>query len=323
MLRAIKQGVGGLDEMERTFQIHPRILIEALVTLTRAGWVSFSSQDAGGFRLTSEGARATDEEETPSTIVVASRTAFFLLERLTGGIIGNDEVRFRSQAQMGTRWAEAMRLKAEFHENSLHEGQVRQLLPRRQGEWVRWIGPIDMVSKGAHWVPVDVDTGAGALAGLPDRWRGRLGPVILEEARRREPTVSRRVRAGSWVVGDGVDDVRWSSSGGLEQGGVATGTWPVDVGDGDLLCGGEEHESRLLAALGKARSSVFIASAFLGDGALEGLREPLLRALRRGVNLDFLWGYATGGKMGDAVVQTLKKLAYEAGRAGYAGGAAV
>ena len=72
--------------------MHPRILIEALVTLTQAGWVSFSSQEGSGFLLTSEGVKATDENESPSTITVASRTAFFLLERLTGDIIGNEEV---------------------------------------------------------------------------------------------------------------------------------------------------------------------------------------------------------------------------------------
>ena len=128
--------------------MHPRILIEALVTLTQAGWVSFSSQEGSGFLLTSEGVKATDENESPSTITVASRTAFFLLERLTGDIIGNEEVWFTSQRQLGAVWADAVRLRADFHENSIDEGQVRRLLARRQGEWVRWIGPIDMVSKG-------------------------------------------------------------------------------------------------------------------------------------------------------------------------------
>ena len=319
MLRAIQQGITALDEMQRTLQVHPRILIEALVTLTQAGWVSFASQDGGGFRLTSEGATATEEQENPSTIAVASRTAFFLLERLTGDIIGNEEVRFRSRAQMGTTWDDAVRLKAEFHENSLHEGQVRQLLRRRQGEWVRWIGPIDMVSKGAHWVAVDVDTVSSRLAGLPDRWRARLGPVILEEAKKRERSVSPRVRTRQWPVEGTVSQRDWSTGARIEHAAKPKGTWPEDVAEGDLLCEGEEHESLLLEALGEARSSIFVASAFISEAALQGLREPLLGALRRGVSLDLLWGYAAGAKPGDAVLETLKKLAYEARRVGCAG----
>ena len=319
MLRAIRQGVTVLDEMQRTFQVHPRILIEALVTLTQAGWVSFSSQDGGGFRLTSEGATATDENESPSTITVASKTAFFLLERLTGDIIGNDEVRFKLRTQLGTTWADAVRLKAEFHENNLDEGQVRRLLPRRQGEWVRWIGPIDMVSKGAHWVPVDIDTAAGTLSGLPDRWRTRLGPVILEEAKRRGMTVSPRVRTRQWVDGGGVSQRAWIGRDRIGRDASPSGTWPADVAEVDLLCDGEEHDSLLVKALDEATSSIFIASAFLGKAAVEALREPLLGALRRGVNLDLLWGYAAGGEPGGAVLEGLKKLAYEAHRAGYAG----
>ena len=319
MLRAINQGITALDEMQRTFQVHPRILIEALVTLTQAGWVSFASQDGGGFRLTSEGATATEEQETPSTIAVASRTAFFLLERLTGDIIRNEEVRFTSQAQLGTTWDDAVRLRAEFHENSLHEGQVRQLLRRRQGEWIRWIGPIDMVSKRWHWVPVDVDTVSGTLAGLPDRWRARLGPVILEEAKKREPSVSPRARTRQWPVEGTVSPRAWSTGDRIDRAANPTGAWPADVAEGDVLCDSEEHDSLLLNALGEARSSVFVASAFLNEAALQGLREPLLDALRRGVNLDLLWGYAAGAKPGGAALEALKKLAYEARRTGCAG----
>ena len=319
VLRAIKQRVTVLDEMQKTFQVHPRILIEALVTLTQAGWVSFSSQEGGGFLLTSEGEKATDENESPSTITVASKTTFFLLERLTGDIIGNDEVRFESQTQLGTVWADAVRLKAEFHENSIDEGQVRRLLPRHQGEWVRWIGPIDMVSKGAHWVPVDVDTTTGTVAGLPDRWRSRLGPVVLEEAKRRDVTVSPRVRTGQWVGGGGASQRARDAGNRLDLGVNPGRIWSVDVAGGDLLCDGEEHDCFLVKALEEATSSVFVASAFLGEGAVEALREPLLGALRRGVNLDLLWGYAAGTEPGGGVLERLKKLAHEARRASYAG----
>ena len=319
VLRAINEGVTVLDEMQKTFEVHPRILIEALVTLTQAGWVSFSSQEGGGFLLTSEGAKATDENESPSTIRVASRTAFFLLERLTGDIIGNDEVRFTSQRQMGTVWSDAVRLRVEYHENSIDEGQVRRLLARRQGEWVRWIGPIDMVSKEEHWVPVDVDTTAARVAGLPDRWRSRLGPVILEEANRRAMTVSSRIRTRQWVDEGGADRPIWEASEGVDRGASAGGTWSADVAEGDLIFGAEAHDSFLVKALEEATSSVFVASAFLGEAAVEALTEPLGGALQRGVNVDLLWGYAAGAEPGGAVLERLKKLAWDARRAGCRG----
>ena len=319
VLRAIKEGITVLDQMQTTFQVHPRILIEALVTLTQAGWVSFSSQEGGGFLLTSEGATATDEGQNPSTTTVTSKTAFLLLERLTGGIIGNDEIRFKSRPQLETVWDDAVRLKAEVHENSLDEGQVRQLLPRRQGEWVRWIGPIDMVSKGAHWVPIGVDTAAGTLVGLPDRWRTRLGPVILEEAKKRESTVSSSAQAKQWALGGDSSERAWSVAGRFDDEMYLGGIWSTDVAEGDLLFNGAEHDSLLLNALEEATSSVFVASAFLGTAAIEALRNPMLSALSRGVNLDLLWGCAAGGEPGGEVLEGLKKLAYEARRDSHAG----
>ena len=319
VLRAIRGGVTVLDQMQTTFQMHPRILIEALVTLTQAGWVSFSSQEGGGFLLTSEGATATDEGQSPSTTTVTSKRAFLLLERLTGGIIGNDEIRFKSRTQLKTVWDDAVRLKAEVHENSLDEGQIRQLLPRRQGEWVRWIGPIDMVSKGAHWVPIGVDTAAGTLVGLPDRWRTRLGSVILEEAKRRESTMSPSARAKQWVIGGDSSERAWRVAGRFDDEIRLGGTWSTDVAEGDLLFNGEEHDSLLLNALEEATSSVFVASAFLGTTAIEALREPMLSALSRGVNLDLLWGCAAGAEPGAAVLEGLKKLAHEARRDSHAG----
>ena len=318
VLRAIQEGVTDLDQMESTFQVHPRILIEALVTLTQAGWVSLSSLEGGGFLLTSEGATATAEGQIPSTTSVTSKTTFLLLERLTGGLIANDEVRFKSRAQLETVWDDAVRLRADVHDNLLDEAQVRQLLPRRQGEWVRWVGPIDMVSKGAHWVPVGVDTASGTLVGLPDRWRPRLGSVILEEAKRRESTMSPSARVKQWDrEADGGERLRSVTR---QDEDVRSGTsWSADIGAADLLFDGTEHQSALLKALEEAASSVFVASAFLGKAAIEALKEPMLSALRRGINLDLLWGYDGGAEQGDAVLQMLKKLAYEARRDGYSG----
>ena len=91
------------------------------------------------------------------------------------------------------------------------------------------------------------------------------------------------------------------------------------MAEDDLIFGGEEHDSFLVRALEEATSSVFVASAFVGETAVEALREPLLGALGRGVNLDLLWGYATGPEPGGAVLERLKKLAYDARRAGCKG----
>ena len=93
----------------------------------------------------------------------------------------------KSRTELKTVWNDAVRLREEVHENSLDEGQVRRLLPRSQGEWVRWIGPIDMVSKGAHW----------------ERWTPSFGQVF----------VTAKVESGFMIqAAFGWPEVGWSPS---------------------------------------------------------------------------------------------------------------
>src|SRR4051794_4206098 len=51
ILRGVEQGVGSLDELHQTFCIHRRLLIEALVTLTQAGWLAVGSTPGKSFVL--------------------------------------------------------------------------------------------------------------------------------------------------------------------------------------------------------------------------------------------------------------------------------
>lgn len=313
VLRAIGEGVTDLDVMQATFCVHPRILIEALVTLTQAGWVSLSSQE-GGFLLTSEGVRATRDGEQPTTTAVSRNAAFVLLERVSGGVIANNDVRFFSRKQLETVWEVAGRLKASYHENNIDEGRVRQLLPRRQGEWVRWIGPITMKSKNAHWIPVDVDTVNNTVVGLPDQWGIGLTPWILEEVRTRSDEVTADPRSGEWV-GTG-DSWRPATSDDLSA-------WEeraqVELQQSDLVIGSEDHGALLKTALAEAATNVFVAAAFLNAPALRALGPHLMAALARGVSVDLLWGYSAGADQGQAALGEVEKIAYEAKRSGYSG----
>ena len=283
ILRAIKSGARDVESMRATFQVHPRILIEALVTLTQAGWVASSNRDEGGFLLTAEGEGAVDDQRTPATTLVTPRTDALLLERVTGGLIGNDEVRFRTRSDLKAVWDDAVRLRAEVDEAEVDEGLVRQLLRRGKGEWVRWVRPIELIGKNAHWVAVSVDVDSGGVVGLPERWEKRLAPVVVDEARRRQDSVSGDARARQWISSGASS---WRDPQKVEERGNRL--WPVNVDGNDLLFDGADHEGRLLEALREAESSVFVASAFLSRQAIDALRTPLLEALGRGVNVDLL-----------------------------------
>lgn len=316
VLGAAHEGACDLAALEQTFQVHRRILIEALVTLTQAGWLSVSGPEGGGFVLTSEGRDAAAGDRPPSTTVVSSKRMLVVMERLSGGLVANDEVRFFTKRDLEPVWDSSLILRADVLENSIDEGQVQHLLRRAPEEWVRWIGPIDMVSKNAHWVAVNVDPDTGAVVGLPDAWRPRLTGLLADEAHRYADRCSAEAKARTWTPPRG-----GSTRGtvvGADDDRAPAGSWRIQIGASDLRFTTEQHGNCLLDALRAARSSVLIASAFVGRPSLEILRPHLLDALGRGVDVDLLWGYSAD-EAGGSSIEWLRKLAVEAKRASMAG----
>lgn len=322
ILRAIKEGASELSELRATFQVHPRLLIEGLVTLTHAGWLAIGGPGHEGFVLTAGGHEAAASDQPPSTIDVTARRASVVMERLSGALIANNEVRFASRKELGDVWDRALRLSPEVTENQLDEGQVQHLLPRRQGEWLRWIGPIDMLTKGANWLPVDVDIQSGSVIGLPDSWAPRLQTAII----------SRASEAGETKPSEAMDrlvvarqHVRKSRRVAAEQG-EAVGLQgpgsmrPSFVSDEDFCFTEAQHESLLSAAMNEAHSSLFIASSFPNIEKLEYLRDGIEAAVKRGVSVDLLFG-ELGGTSQElrAAIDWSSKVAYEARQQGAGG----
>ncbi len=321
ILRAIQQGKSDLDGLGEIFQVHPRLLIEGLVTLTQAGWLAVGSAGAGGFVLTSEGRDAAGSDRPPSTTAVSSRRAFVVMERLTGGLIPNDEVRFVSKRDLDSVWEQSLKLSTEVSDNRLDEGQVQHLLPLSQGEWVRWIGPIDMMSKDAHWLPVNVDLHEGVVVGLPEAWLPRLRATINDEARGFAANLGEEVRARTWSLG-APRRLRMAPDEASDRDVVRVLPvgWPVVISEGDFCFRGDGHEQLIVGALENARSSVLVASAFANITKLEALRPHIDAALKRGLSIDLMWGYmADGSTDGLETVEWLRKLAYGAKRDGLKG----
>ena len=306
-LRAIADGATNVDHLSEQFRVHPRLLVEAVVTLVREGWVAVGGT-ASGFLLTAEGKKAVIADETPDSLAIAERTAFVLMERITGALISSNEVRFVTRRDLGDRWNTCVRLRVEFSENSVDEGQVQTLLPRRKDEWLRWVGPIDMVSKSSHWLPVNVDIATKQVVGLPDAWSTRLRELIVDEALRYSDNYDSNQLAATFPIATRTPSGRDERA---DIPRIPAPTWATTLAQSDIMFTDREHDDCLVRALQQARTNVLIASAFLSADRLDALAEPLLEALRRGVNCDLLWGYAATGARGDALAR-LKKLLHQA-----------
>ena len=319
ILRAIKEGASELSELRSTFQVHPRLLIEGLVTLTHAGWLAIGGPGHEGFVLTSGGYEAAASDQPPSTTEVTARQASVVMERISGALIANNEIRFSSKKELGDVWDRAVRLPPEVTGNQLDEGQVQHFLPRRQGEWLRWIGPIDMLTKGTNWLPVDVDIHTGNVVGLPDSWAPRLQTSVIDiarEAGEAKPVIptDRLVVTRRPVERSPELAPKGRSAMGLQ---TPTSMRPSIVSDDDFCFTAAQHESLISAALDEAQSSIFIASSLSSIEKLERLRAGIEAAIKRGVNVDLLFG-EVGEALQElgAVTEWSGKIAYEARQEG-------
>ena len=117
MLRAIGEGAGTLDEIRDTFEIHPRLLIEALVTLTQAGWLAVSGTPGKSFVVTPEGQQAILSGDNPESLQIWDDDAHVIMERMSGGIILGEDIRpertdhlkEKSSGMIAFRWPHVLR----------------------------------------------------------------------------------------------------------------------------------------------------------------------------------------------------------------------
>lgn len=317
ILLAVEQGATQLEALKTTFSVHPRLIVEALVTLTHAGWLAVGDSPEIGFLLTAEGQEAVKGGGIPTTIITSARTTFVGLERMTGQIISNREVNFPSRRDLKDVLKDALMLHAKVTEGHLDEGQVQHFLPRQQGEWVRWVGPIDMISKDNHFLPVAVNLQTSGVVGIPDRWEPALKPLVLQAAERlgKEGTASGLHYSEHDLLPRSVRNANKFGHSKIDN---ANG-WETSIDSADFLATTNEHESYLSDVLTSSDTSVFISSAFLNRESISHLLPLLRKALERGLRIDLLWGFETEKAGGQGTLDALGRLIYESKKEGLPG----
>ena len=71
-------------------------------------------------------------------------------------------------------------------QNVVDPGLIAPLLPHQPSEWIRWIGPISVLSDDAAFAVIDVDVVAERITGIPRPWEALLLTECIEQVRRRE-----------------------------------------------------------------------------------------------------------------------------------------
>lgn len=311
VLEAIAEGSGTLGELERVFCVHPRMLVEAVVTLMQAGWVAL---EVGGdrFVINPSGERAMREPNgLPRNSVISHRENYIVCERVGRQLARSREVTFAPRAEVAAYFDRGVLLRARPHPHLTEAGLVTPLLNRHDGEWIHSCGPIEIVRHAADFMVFNVDTASGTILGLPNRWLPALGDEILELARHREAALidkgalpsDRRIK--SFIRID-AESPRGVAGGDPEA-------WLADEADAALLVGSLEHQALLQERLKGASSYVAIVSAAVDLDTVLALEDDLRAAVARGVLIDVVWGHreAAPSDASRGALERLKKIAWD------------
>jgi hypothetical protein len=313
VLHAISGGACTVSELQDIFAVHPRLILEALVTLTHAGWLAVGSAGSGDFLLTSAGRDAIKAGRAPRSRLIEPRYTWIVMERITGALINSNDVRYLSPREVVKFENQALKIKERIFERRLNEAQVDQFVYRAKGEWLHGVTSVDMKSRQAHWVPVTVNLDTGEFDdNLPVTWKPRVGPILLDAARNSALASDARIRS---YVGPTLAVHRNASR--EEQRGAVQ--YPIFLKSPDIILTDLAHRQYLEEVLRQAESRVLIASAFLRIASLESLRSTIFDCMKRGVTIDVLWGYGVAGSAGSEALEYLKRMSYDARKNGFLG----
>ncbi len=305
VLQAVAEGGATLADLRRTFRVHDRLLVESVVTLVTAGWVAVAGGPQAKFVLTASGnIAARDGADPVSVVVTAGRPQTVVMERVTGQVARHAEARSWRRDDLGEEaWEQAVVMPERIIRNSLDEAQVQKLLQHETGQWIRRIGPIRILSRGAHYVAVDADPDTGLIRGLPHAWSESLSGKILECARTQALRTPRGPSTPTPQSGNGQRLPRFT--------GVADArpplirATPFELSGNDVLSGTHAHDAALSWALDNARTSVAVVAPTVDDvDQYHRIVDLAARAVARGIAVDLLVGEVAGVSASELVTIT-------------------
>ena len=308
VLAAIGKGAESIETLKEIFCVHPRIILEALVTLTQAGWVSIGIAKDANFSLTLSGEIASRFDRKPRSKFMEDRSQWIIHEGLTGQVARMGELRLIEEEKLNALSQIGTKISSAHNTPRLGHSNVDGLLIRGEGEWLTRINAIRLRSKNRHWLPIEYNKNANAFVeNFPWYWREKLLPHLYSLAKR-DGVVSKTTNYISFSE-------NFTSLNGIPTKNTSVdkqrldGSFPLTLNYNSFLTKNIDHEKYLRRALIKSENFLLVASAFLRADLIEKYDDLILDALKRGVSIDFLWGYNDGSEDGEGI-EALKKIAF-------------
>jgi phosphatidylserine/phosphatidylglycerophosphate/cardiolipin synthase-like enzyme len=277
ILDAVVREQRAVDELVSGFRLPRAVIEEALIRLTRVGWIEphVTADGKALFRASALGlAAAAHEEELPSALRPSQRERWQLFERMTGHVFRVNDLNHIRQRELSNQPnASGIQVMAANLDEGLYRAEEVADIALEEDEFLVSVEPTGEFAADRVALVEVID---GEIVGLPtDREIEDLRQAILE-------------------VAHGAPATRHRSRRSLTEGrppGILHPRRPIHFRPDDLIVGGKEHKDTLLEVLETASTRVIIHSTFLSDKRVLQWWEPMVKAIvERNVQIDILWG---------------------------------
>jgi phosphatidylserine/phosphatidylglycerophosphate/cardiolipin synthase-like enzyme len=274
VLDAIAQWPHSRLALAQRFNLRPTFIDSALMRLGRAFWIEMHIAPEGLLWVATPLGRAgLLEEELPSPGRIISRPKTILIDRLAGHLFSPGELNHDrlDRVQAMPDYESLCVLSPQLPEAIFRVDELVTLL--RDDEQLL---DIDATQEQRTQEVAIVRIHSGEVEGLP---RDRELPELLE-----------RIRAGIESVHSGVALPKQARRAPQTSTASELQRHKIRIESQDLLIGGDAHRQALEAIFARATSRIILHSTFIGEKVFRDFLPLMRSAVKRGVQIDILWG---------------------------------
>jgi len=275
ILQALGSKPWTIGELETASSLPRRVVIESVVRLMRAGWVEFSSsKEVMKFTSTPLGLTVAHGAELPHAPRRLERWVSFVVDCVSGTVLANRELVLHEDYVIREREKseKIVRLNVDTEKLDYDVQQVHRVL---LDDDERFVALESLGERPSQRIALVTVRDGQVVDGLPNLKVSALRAKIIEAA-------ALEIEPAS--VHKAVDEVSTSTkdqSAPIRQ---------IRFSKSDLILDGARHKQIIKEILSTAASRVFIHSTFIRADVVEGLLPEMIGAVRRGVQIDILWG---------------------------------
>lgn len=269
LLDAVAREPRTADKLASLARLPPRMVIEALINLMRAGWVELQSEKDHLFAATAGGRAVVDHDDLPASMRLMRRPVRYAVDRLSGAVLRYRELdfvwasRFRTIKDQVDAVIEPVQDLPEAPQIDVigslldEDEEYRGVVPSsaRVGDGYALVQVINGAVQNLRSAPFPL---LKAILAVVPQASGNRKEVRAPAIARPDPTLKPR---------------------------------SISINPEDIIFGGDEHEALLHGLISNAQAFVTIHSTFVGGGNSDVALDLIEQAAReRGVKVDILWG---------------------------------